>query len=203
MSTKDSSTRTRSEILDAAWELMMSRGAEVSMKDVAAAAGVSRQSVYVHFQTRAGLLVALVRRADERLQIREAFDEARVHAEPAQRLDATLTAWFDFVKKIQPVAADLIRLRQVDTDAAAWEDRMMDLRAWLHALTRSIEADGALAPGWTSKDASEHLWAATSVQVYTVMTRDLNWSHAKVSKVLRRSAAATLLQASPLVHVAT
>ncbi|WP_365708818.1 TetR family transcriptional regulator, partial [Parvibaculum sp.] len=49
MSKNTKSERTRGEILDAAWTLIAERGASVSLGEVAAAAGITRQSVYVHF----------------------------------------------------------------------------------------------------------------------------------------------------------
>ena len=36
------------------------------MAEIAKAAGVSRQAVYLHFGTRGGMLMALVKRADRR-----------------------------------------------------------------------------------------------------------------------------------------
>ena len=54
MSSENSETRTR--ILKAAWTLLeASRGRGVKMGDIASAAGVSRQAVYLHFATRADL----------------------------------------------------------------------------------------------------------------------------------------------------
>jgi AcrR family transcriptional regulator len=49
-----------------AWRLMEERrGRGVRMRDIAEAAGVSRQAVYDHFGTRAKLLVATTHYVDE------------------------------------------------------------------------------------------------------------------------------------------
>ncbi len=185
---------TRSEILDVAWELIASRGAEISMQDIAAATGVSRQSVYLHFKSRGGLLMALVRHADEKFTIQADFERAIRTPGAAERLDACLKVWFAFAQKIRPVATDLIRLRKTDPDAsAAWEDRMRDLRAWERGLIQSLAAEEALASHWTVADATDYLWSASSIQSYDLLISDRGWKHAKCSRILRAAIAAALL----------
>src|SRR5690348_15616134 len=59
---------TGERILEAAERLLRERGAvhSVRVADVAEAANISRQSVYLHFDNRAGLLEAVTRRMDEK-----------------------------------------------------------------------------------------------------------------------------------------
>lgn len=165
------------------------------MSEIARAAGISRQAVYLHFGTRGGLLVALVKRADDRFLIRESFADAMERPDAAARLDAWLVAWFAFVVRIQPVARDLIRLRSTDADAAsAWEDRMADLRGWLREMMLTVETEGALRSDWTVDEAADYLWAATSVQVFDLFTGDRGWEECRVSDTLRRTIPAVLLR---------
>lgn len=194
MSIKKATGITRNEILDVAWDLIAQRGAEISMKEIAAASGVSRQSVYLHFKTRGGLLMALVKRADDRFAIKENFFAAIALKPPAKRLDKCLCVWFDFVIKIQPVANHLIRLRKTDEDAAAaWSDRMNDLWLWERQLVKSLSSDGILASCWTIDDATDFLWSSSSVQAWELFTCDRNWTTRKCSKVLRQTIAGALL----------
>ena len=61
---------TRERILDSTLQLLESGGgSKVRMSDIARQAGVSRQAVYLHYPSRAELLVAATRHLDERLQI--------------------------------------------------------------------------------------------------------------------------------------
>lgn len=194
MSRKKAAGITRTEILDIAWELIAQNGADVSVQEIANAANVSRQSVYLHFKTRGGLLMALVKRADDRFTIKEDFLTAITIVSPINRLDECLRIWFDFVVKIQPVACDLIRLRKTDKDAAnAWADRMHDLRSWEYQLVKSLAADTALAQMWTVDDATDYLWSASSVQIWDILTNDQKWDVDKTSKILRMSIAKALL----------
>ncbi len=194
MSNFSKGERTRREILDAAWTLIAKRGAEVSMTDIAQAVGMTRQSVYVHFGSRGGLLMALVRRADEREGIIEALTDA-MHVQPAaDRLDTCLRAWFDFVPKIHPVARDLIRLRTTDKEAAdAWHDRMDDLHGLFKLLVQSLKKDKALAPYWTVPRATDYLWSGCSVQAWSLLVEDRGWSGAEAAKAIRYSLARALL----------
>lgn len=195
MSNASKAERTRGELLDAAWDLICRQGAQVSMADIAAAAGVTRQSVYVHFRTRGGLLTALVRRADERFAIREAFAEAMGRPDPVQRLDACLSTWLDFVPQIHPVARELIRLRATDRDAdAAWADRMDELCAFFLDLVKSIEAEGALAPCWTAQTAADFMWANVSVQVWGLLVEERGWRPQDAAQAIRRSIPMVLLK---------
>lgn len=187
--------RTRAEILDSAWDLISERGAEVSLAEIAKAAGISRQSVYDHFGSRGGLILGLVRRADERLDIRARFDEAFETGDPAKRLEAAIEVWIRFVQEIYPVATDLIRLRTTDADAsAAWEDRMSELRDWLLVLTSSLERDGALQADWPANEAADYLWASFSVQSWGLLTRDCGWSEERALAVLKRTIRQALLR---------
>jgi AcrR family transcriptional regulator len=191
--------RTRTEILDRAWDLISARGAEVSLAEIARAAGISRQSVYDHFGSRGGLLLALVRRTDERLDIKARFDRAFEIADPVRRLETAVEVWIRFVQEIYPVASDLIRLRTTDEDAsAAWEDRMSELKDWLETLTGSLERDGVLQAAWSAKEASDYLWASFSVQTWGLLTRDCGWPEEAAQDVLKRTICQTLLRPADL-----
>lgn len=195
MSKNKKSDRTKSEILDAVWELMAERGSVISMTEIAAVSGVTRQLIHHYFGSRGALLTALVRRADERFEIWEAFDAGLKLMDPADRLRACLAVWLAFVPKIHPVATDLIRMRATDPDAeAAWTDRMSELRAFFVTLTKSIQRDGALADGWTARKAAEYLWASCSVQYWNLLVGECGWSQAEAEKTIQAAAARALLR---------
>jgi len=194
MSSQRRVQRTRTEILDRAWILISEQGADVSLDKIAKTAGVSRQSIYDHFGSRGGLILALVRRTDERLDIESSLFAAFELNDPQQRLKETIDVWIRFVQAIYPVATDLIRLRKTDEDAsAAWEDRMSDLRTWLKVLTKSLQKDGALQPVWSAQTASEFLWASFSVQMWGLLTEECGWDAQDASNVLKRTLCQTLL----------
>lgn len=188
------SSRTRAGILDVAWRVIAERGAQVSIGEIAEAVGLTRQAIYVHFRSRGGLLVALVRRADERADIHARFRGALATTDARERLDAFLGVWFDFVPTIHPVASSLVRARQDDADAArAWTDRMGALHHGFALLTKSLRRDGALAPPWTAPAAADFLWAGSSLQTWELLAVDRGWGAARTSATLRRTLAAAVL----------
>ncbi len=188
------STRTRADILDVAWRVIAERGAHVSIGEIAEAVGLTRQAIYVHFRSRGGLLVALVRRADERADIHAHFRAALATAGARERLDAFLRVWFDFVPTIHPVASSLVHARADDADAArAWADRMDALHHGFVLLTKTLRRDGALAPQWTAPAAADFVWAGSSLQAWELLAIDRGWGPARTSATLRRTLAAAVL----------
>ena len=141
------------------------------------------------------MLVALVRRADERFEIKQQFDAALQLRNPRERVTTTLRAWLEFVPKIYPVAKDLIRLRETDPEAAAaWADRMKELREWLLELMLSVQQDGALRDGLSSNEASQLFWAQTSVQVWGLLKYDCGWNEEAIAAHLEALVTQSLLQ---------
>lgn len=186
--------RTRQGILDAAWDLIAEQGASASIAEIAAAAGITRQSVYVHFGSRGGLLMALLKRADERGQIFEKFTVAMSQHVPAARLEAALDAWLSFVPQILPVARDLVRLRSTDDDvAAAWKDRMDELLGVWRQVARSLARDKALADGWTQAEVADFIWTSSSVQTYDLLTSDRGWTHKRACKAVVHGVSCAIL----------
>jgi AcrR family transcriptional regulator len=80
--TRLSKQARREQLLDTALEIVREQGADgLTLVTLAEAAGVSRPIAYDHFGTRAGLLLALYRRLEERH--RAAVTEALQGAEPS------------------------------------------------------------------------------------------------------------------------
>ena len=86
----------RDLVLDAAGELMRTRTwAEVTMSDIAAAAGVSRQTLYNEFGDRQGLAQSYVLREGERFLESVVAAVAANEADPRGALEAALLTFLD------------------------------------------------------------------------------------------------------------
>lgn len=174
MSTKRE--RTRTSILEAAWKRLQ-RGDPARLEDIAADAGVTRQSVYLHFKSRGGLLIALVAYIDETIDLPSMIAEARAATDPAQWLELTLRIAATVAPKIHGVAMALVQLAPTDPDAAAaLEDRMSQRRKGLAEVTARLDAASVLAPGWTPKHAAEALGALISPANYEELVVQRGWS---------------------------
>jgi AcrR family transcriptional regulator len=167
---------TRARILETAWELVRARGAAaVTMQDVAAASGVTRQLVYVHFGDRAGLLVAMARHHDERSGFRERVAATR-RLTPAEGLEAVLREWWRYIPDILPVAAALQAAAETNEDAAeAWRDRMDDLRAAFRIALARLRRDGLLAAGWSVEAAADWVWARSHLTGWQQLVGERGW----------------------------
>ena len=168
---------TRGRILAAAWELVLANGATaVRMRDVAAAAGVSRQLVYIHFGDRAGLLVAMARNHDEQSGFLERVAATRA-LPPAEGLEALLRTWFEYLPEILPVAAGLHAAAAAgDGAAAAWSDRMADLREAFRVAVARLRRDGRLTRGWTVDAAADWVWMRSHLSGWQQLVGERGWT---------------------------
>jgi AcrR family transcriptional regulator len=167
---------TRARILDTAWGLVRERGiGAVTVADIAAATGVSRQLLYVHFENRAGLLVAMARRHDVRSGFAGRAAEAR-SLPPVAALERLLRLWFAYVPEILPVARALeAAATNGDEGGVAWRDRMGDLRELFAAAVERVEQDGRLAEGWTVPSATDWVWARAQPATFQHLVVDRAW----------------------------
>ena len=168
---------SRARILDTAWGLVRQRGiGAVTVADIAAATGVSRQLLYVHFENRAGLLVAMARRHDVRSGFAGRVAEAAGLA-PVAALERLLREWFAYLPEILPVARALEAAAvNGDEGGAAWRDRMDDLREVLAAAVDRVATDGRLVGGWTPATATDWVWARAQPSAFAHLVADRGWS---------------------------
>jgi AcrR family transcriptional regulator len=167
---------TRARILDTAWGLVQERGiGAVTVADIAAATGVSRQLLYVHFENRAGLLVAMARRHDVGSGFAGRAAEAR-SLPPVAALERLLRLWFAYVPEILPVARALeAAATNGDEGGVAWRDRMGDLREVFAAAVERVDGDGRLARGWTVPSATDWVWARAQPATFQHLVVDRGW----------------------------
>lgn len=186
-------SETRQAILEAALHLFKERGpAAVRMVDIAKEAGVTRQAVYLHFNSRTGLLVALAQYVDEKEGLAELARpvwEAETGAEALERF-VSLNA--EYNPRIFPLVKALKGYRYSDEAiAAAWDDRMESRRDACRQLLLWVKEDGALDPDWDVEEATDALWALTSIQVWEQLVLDRGWPRRRYERhlgaVLRRT----------------
>jgi AcrR family transcriptional regulator len=140
---------TQAAVLNAAWDLMSRHGRmDVGMAEIAAAAGVSRQTVFYAFGGRAKLLVAMVRHKDTQGDhVARLMAVAQGAGADIDTLLAFADAWLDYLPVIYPVAIQLETASLTDPDVAeAWRDRIFGngLRLGLDRILGRI----AKTPAW-------------------------------------------------------
>ena len=142
------SDETRAHILEAAWDLMAAqRRLDVGMAEIAAAAGVTRQTLFLAFGNRAGVLVAMARHQDTRSDHVLAMRQIAATGGDTAALHAFVDAWLDYLPLVYPVAIQLETDSLSDADAnAAWQDRIFSqgARMGLDRILGQMVARGVL-----------------------------------------------------------
>lgn len=173
-----SGIETRSRILEAAWGLVGVRRTTVgvTVAEIAAAAGVSRQLVYFHFENRAGLLAAMARHHDAQSGFAERVAACEA-LPPAEGIEALLRAWFRYVPEILPVARALEAAEITGEEGgAAWRDRMDSLRGVFRATVKRLAEKGRLGGSWTVESAADWIWARGHLETWQHLVVERGWT---------------------------
>lgn len=185
---------TRRKILNAAWTLLEQGGSQIRMSDIAKAAGISRQALYLHFPSRAELLVAVTRHLDAEKEIDARLAESRSAATGQARLAAFIAAWGNYIPEIRGVARALMAMAESDAEArAAWDDRMDAVRQGCAAAVAALARDGQLAPALNEARATDLLWGLLSVPLWIQLRETCGWSQEAYIAEMQRLAARALL----------
>ncbi len=189
---------TRERILAATQELVAERGSKLKLSDVADRAGVSRQAVYLHFGDRTGLLLALVRKMDETLELGESLAHLFQAETGADVIARTMALHGRFSASIDPVAS-MLEAAQYDDEAlgGAWRDRMR-LRHRVHRkIVQRIAELGELEQEWPAEAAADLLYALTLPGPWRELTRELGWSQSQYVDAMTRLLGKALLAPEP------
>lgn len=193
MSSENNSTRNR--ILQATLTLLEAGdGTPTRMSDIAKAAKISRQAVYLHFPNRADLLIAAVRHVDDIKNVEQRFATSRAAPDGQIRLAAWVDAWGNYIPEIYGVARALLAMQDEDAEArAAWEDRMKAIHHGCEAVASALQEDGVLRPEVTKAEAADLLAALVSIQSWEALCQRAGWPQDRFIKVLQETARKALL----------
>jgi len=168
---------THRRILDAARRLFIARGyAYVTMRDVAAEAGVAVQTVHAVFGTKLGLAQGIVELAFEDVDP-EVLTLIR-QADPAQDLMTTLRIVATSARRVQEHFADILLFMQQTGDPQLLDiaDRFDAVRVEsLAPVVSALARAGVLRAGLTPKEAADLIWALTSPEWYGLLVRRREW----------------------------
>lgn len=186
---------TRDRILNACRSLLESElGTSTRMSDVAKAAGVSRQAVYLHFKNRADLLIAVTRFIDDIEDVDARLAASRSASGGIERLEAFIEAWGGYIPVIYPTARALLRMAPTDeAAAAAWSDRMTAMRQGCQAALYALARDRVLRTDLNAEHCTDLLWTLLSVRNWEHLTQQCGWSQDQYMSEIKRVARLTFL----------
>jgi AcrR family transcriptional regulator len=193
MSSKESKTRTK--ILDATWKLMeKQRGRGVRMSDIAKKAGVSRQAVYLHFDSRVELMSATTKYVDEVLGLDGRFAQVQEAKNAGEALEFFIEVWGNYIPEIYGISKALLAVRDEDeAAAAAWDECMECLRSASNEIVGGLEGEGSLSASWDKEEAGELLFAMLSIQNWEQLTLGCGWTQAGYVEGMKLMLRRTLL----------
>lgn len=188
---------TRQKILDSTLKLLekSAGGKEVRMSDIARDAGISRQAVYLHFPTRADLLIAVTYRLDE------IYDAAGRLVKPTDaktgllRLEAYIEAWFGYLPLIYGVVKAMMDMRDQD-DAAkeAYDLRMQHIRNACEKTILALKNENQLQEHLTTEVATDILWTMLSIPTWEQYRFQCGWTAQECIQRTQLNAKAVLLK---------
>lgn len=169
--------QTRLRIRQAAHELYASRGfSATTITDIADRAGVSPATVYAAFESKAGLVVAMLEDMEESVGISEHLREVFEEADPRQALKMFVSSHCDLFES----SADILRaaMRAIeDPDVAALAaEGDGHRREVIDRLASRWKQAGILRRGLTPQAAADRLWLLTTVEGYLNAVDRLGWA---------------------------
>lgn len=160
------SQNTRAAILDATLRLFEETGSEgITMAAVAEAAGVSRRGLYLHFATRAQLVMALFDHVDERFDLASSIRPMQEAPDAVTALRAWARHVASYHHRLGPLTAAAERVAQEDPDVRSLSDHARGV--WYDACRRlagALASEGRLDAAWTPDTAADLLWSLMSPQ---------------------------------------
>ncbi|QHQ34472.1 TetR/AcrR family transcriptional regulator [Algicella marina] len=187
---------TPAKILNAALTLL-EQGGPVRMADIARAAGISRQALYLHYPNRADLLIAATRHLDEIKNIDDRLADSRGSESGLDRLAAYIDCWAAYIPEVYGVARALMAMKDTDAEAAtAWAGRMQAFREGCEAAIRALAEDDTLAPDHSIREATDILWTMLSIRTWEHFRQDCGWSQERYAETMQ-TMARTLLTTAP------
>jgi AcrR family transcriptional regulator len=198
---REQAAATRLEILEAAQRLFERDGyTATTMAAVATEAGVALKTVYLAFETKAGLLRALwhlrLRGDEDDVPIAERQWYRDVIAEPDPERQLRLGA--RNARQVKGRAANLMRAMRdaagTDADSAAlWRRIQDDFLANQRAVVDAIDAKGGLAPGLDAARAADILWTLNHPDVWHLLVGERGWTPEEWEQWFADTACAQLL----------
>jgi AcrR family transcriptional regulator len=187
---------TRGLILDAARRALTRPGRrEVSMAEIAKEAGISRQAVYLHFETRTELLAALVRHVDDVHGFDDLWRACEREPDGSSALWELIGAWGGYVARISDVARAMKAAGATDDDAArAFGERMRGFTRVCARFVARLDAEGHLvAADWSASEATDFLATLLSIGNWQELVEERGWSRKRYVAAMRRCVRQTLL----------
>ena len=152
-------------------------GADVTMAEIAKAAKLSRQAVYLHFADRAQLLLALAHYVDEKRGLGEQIQKLRQASSGIEALKMVVAIQVHMNPGVWAIARAVDAVRRTDADAEkSWQDRLKHRLEGSREIVARLQQEGSLKKGLDAQAATDLLWSITSLRMWEDLVLDRGWS---------------------------
>lgn len=165
-------------ILEAAHTLMQQGAPHASMAEIAQAAGISRQAVYMHYSTREALLSALNQHMLQRFGIADELQRINMSKTGIEALRASASFQARLYPKVSAVVRALERAQRNNDEAAdrVWQAQLRNDLAGCKVTVGRLNREKLLRPGLDVETATDLLWALTSIPLWEELVLQRGWS---------------------------
>lgn len=171
----------KERILEAALKLIARRGGvDITMAQIAKAARMSRQAVYLHFADRGELMIALARHTDHKRGLDAEIQHIRDAPTGLEAMKRMVSLQARSNPLIWPIARMFEALRRSDPEVERpWQDRLQHRLAGCQQIMRRVEKEGALLPGIPADVAADLMWTLTSLRMWEDLVLLRGWGAQK------------------------
>jgi AcrR family transcriptional regulator len=193
--------QTRRAIVEVGSRLFVARGfGRTTVDEIAAAAGVSRKTVFTSVGGKAEILKLALDWAivgdDEPIPLAARPEAEQLMAQTDPR--AILFGWIDMgvqiSARVSGVFGALVVAAGIDDDARRLHEQALEnRRAGARAAIRAVAKAGGLRDGLGEKEAADVAWVYGDPQLYDTLVVQRGWSRRRFADWLKQTAAFTLL----------
>lgn len=171
-------TDTKIRILEATWHLMeKGRGHGISMSNIAKEAGISRQALYLHFDSRIELVTATVHYVDEVKGLNKRLEKFDAASSGTELLEILVSSWGNYIPEIYGLARAMLNTRDTDeATAAAWNNCMTGIKNMCERIVITLDKENQLIADWSTEEAVNMFRTILSIQVWEQLTIENGWS---------------------------
>jgi AcrR family transcriptional regulator len=180
---REAARETRRAIVEAARRLFLERGyTGTTVAAIAAAAGVSHETVYASFGPKPALfrhLVEIALSGTDRLVPGPERDYARqvlAETDPGRLFDIYARAMRETQERLAPLFDVLSDGAQTDPDLRALSDELSERRVGhMRLLAAHLAEIGGIRQGVSVEMAADVIWLLNSSEVFLLLVRDRHW----------------------------
>jgi AcrR family transcriptional regulator len=175
---------TRLRIIEAACDLLTQAGYHsVSLDDIAAGAGVSRQTIYLQFGSKRGVLQAVAEHVELQSYGLDMLEGVRTVQDPTGMIRNGITTQLAFFSQNANLLRTFYAQAASDPDFRdVWQDRLRKRWDAIHVLIERIAGEGKLAEGWNITEASDWIWSLTNFRLYDEMVQERGWTPEQLAR---------------------